>query len=230
MTREELIEKINNSDSGKSMNKAYEFGKHKGVGVYWNKDTDTVELPRAVFEYILSQVPTEEQEPSDAITLTKEAYSQLCLEASKWNELQMCEDAISREAVLETEYQIKDINGVEYVMLSEVQMKIRKMPSVQPSRKGHWIDVKEQMPEPLQSVIVTWKNHDPEPYYSDIKHKPFVGVAIYYRDKWWWWSAYTEDMLAEYGRSNADEVDDAIEITAWMPLPKPCGAEMESEE
>ena len=89
------------------------------------------------------------------------------------------------------------------------------------SRKGHWIDVKDQMPESLQSVIVTWKNHEPEPYYSDIKHKPFVGVAIYYRDKWWWWSAYTEDVLAEYGRSNEDEVDDAIEITAWMPLPEP---------
>ena len=59
MTREELIEQINNTDNGKSMNKAYEFGNHKGVGVYWNKQTDTVELPRGVFEYILRQVPTE---------------------------------------------------------------------------------------------------------------------------------------------------------------------------
>ena len=57
MTQEELKEVINNS--GKSMNKAYQFGKNKGVGVYWNKQTDTVELPRGVFEYILRQVPTE---------------------------------------------------------------------------------------------------------------------------------------------------------------------------
>ena len=38
------------------------------------------------------------------------------------------DDAISRGAVLNTEYQVKEINGIEYVMLSEVQMKIRKMP------------------------------------------------------------------------------------------------------
>ena len=59
MTQEELIEIINKTDSGKSMNKAYQFGRNKGVGVYWNKQTDTVELPEAVFRYILSLVPTE---------------------------------------------------------------------------------------------------------------------------------------------------------------------------
>lgn len=42
----------------------------------------------------------------------------------------VCDDAISREAVLNTEYQVKIINDIEYVMLSEVQMKIRKMPPV----------------------------------------------------------------------------------------------------
>ena len=42
----------------KGMNKAYQFGKNK-IGVYWNKQTDTVELPKAVFENILRQVPTE---------------------------------------------------------------------------------------------------------------------------------------------------------------------------
>ena len=32
-----------------------------GVGVYWNKQTDTVELPEAVFRYILSLVPTDKE-------------------------------------------------------------------------------------------------------------------------------------------------------------------------
>lgn len=45
-------------------------------------------------------------------------------------EQQPCDDAISREAVMNTEYQVKIINDIEYVMLSEVQMKIRKMPPV----------------------------------------------------------------------------------------------------
>ena len=49
-----------------------------------------------------------------------------------------CTDAVSRKAVLDTEYQIKDINGVEYVMLSEVQMKMRKLPSVT-QKSGKWI-------------------------------------------------------------------------------------------
>lgn len=47
-------------------------------------------------------------------------------------------DCISRQAVLNTEYQVKIINDIEYVMLSEVQMKMRKLPSVKP-QTGHWI-------------------------------------------------------------------------------------------
>lgn len=43
-----------------------------------------------------------------------------------------CEDVVSRQAVLDTEYQVKIINDIEYVMLSEVQMKMRKLPSVRP--------------------------------------------------------------------------------------------------
>ena len=51
----------------KSMNKAYTFGKNKGVKAYYNEQLCTVELPEAVFRYILSLVPTEEisQEPCD---------------------------------------------------------------------------------------------------------------------------------------------------------------------
>ena len=41
-------------------------------------------------------------------------------------------DLISRQAVLDTEYQVKVINDIEYVMLSEVQMKVRKLPPAQP--------------------------------------------------------------------------------------------------
>ena len=43
-----------------------------------------------------------------------------------------CTDAVSRQAAIGLEYIVKNINGVDYVMLSEVQMKLRKMPSVQP--------------------------------------------------------------------------------------------------
>ena len=49
-------------------------------------------------------------------------------------------DLISRQDAIGLEYIVKNINGVDYVMLSEVQMKLRKMPSVQPERTGKWID------------------------------------------------------------------------------------------
>ena len=45
----------------KELNKAYTFGKNKGVKAYYNEQLCTVELPEAVFEYILSLVPTEEK-------------------------------------------------------------------------------------------------------------------------------------------------------------------------
>ena len=48
-------------------------------------------------------------------------------------------DLISRQAAIDCEYQVKIINDIEYVMLSEVQMKMRKLPSAQPERKkGRW--------------------------------------------------------------------------------------------
>lgn len=53
------IKTLEQEPCGESMNKTYQFGKNRGVGVYWNKQTDTVELPEAVFRYILSLVPTE---------------------------------------------------------------------------------------------------------------------------------------------------------------------------
>lgn len=94
-----------------------------------------------------------------------------------------------------------------------------------PSIETDWIPVNDKLPEPLETVIITWENHEPEPYYWDIKDKPMVGVGIYHGEKWWWWSAYAEDMLAEYGDSKADRMDKAIEVTAWIPLPGPFKAE-----
>lgn len=88
-------------------------------------------------------------------------------------------------------------------------------------RSQQWISVKDRMPEKLEPVNIVWVNRQPERYYTDIKDKPFVATGVYCNDKWWWYSATCEDYLAEYGRSDCDEVDEAIEITHWMPLPGP---------
>jgi hypothetical protein len=92
----------------------------------------------------------------------------------------------------------------------------------QPERKkGRWIPCSERLPENIRPVIVTWKNTDPASYYQYIVGKHFTGTACYKNGKWYWYSSTTEDMLAEYGRYDSEEFDEAIECIAWMPLPEP---------
>lgn len=91
-----------------------------------------------------------------------------------------------------------------------------------------WIPCSERLPEDIRPVIVTWKNTDPKSYYQYIVGKHFTGTACYKNGKWYWYSSTTEDMLAEYGRYDSEEFDEAIECIAWMPLPEPY--EGESDE
>lgn len=89
---------------------------------------------------------------------------------------------------------------------------------VEPVRR--WIPCSERPPEELEPVNVVWVNHNPEPYYQEMKDIPQKATAVYYRKKWYWWSCVCEDLLAECGRNEPDLVDSAIEITHWMPLPE----------
>ena len=62
-----------------------------------------------------------------------------------------------------------------------------------------------------------------------------TATAVYCNKKWFWWSSICEDILAEYGRNDAEMVDEEVEIIAWMPLPEPYkeqnnGQKHESEE
>ncbi len=101
-------------------------------------------------------------------------------------------------------------------MIERIKIGIKKLPSAQ-----QWIPCKTRLPEDLEEVNVTWVNHRPEPYYEFVKDKPFTASAVYYKGDWYWYSSVCTDLLAERGKNEIDKIDDAIEITAWMPLPKP---------
>ena len=90
-----------------------------------------------------------------------------------------------------------------------------------------WTPCSERLPEDIRPVIVTWKNTDPASYYQYIVGKHYTGTACYKSGKWYWYSSTTEDMLAEYGRYDSEEFDEAIECIAWMPLPDPYQEEEE---
>lgn len=83
-----------------------------------------------------------------------------------------------------------------------------------------WIPASVRLPKELEPVNVVWVNHNPEPYYQEMKDVPQKATAVYYRQKWYWWSCVCEDLLAEYGTNETDQVDDDIEITHWMSLPE----------
>jgi len=96
--------------------------------------------------------------------------------------------------------------------------------SKQPEQR--WIPcTPDTMPDDLEEVYVTWVNHNPPWYYTEIKDKPFTAPAVYHRGKWYWYSSVCVDALAEYGKNDVDEVDKDIEIVAWCKMPEPYGGE-----
>ena len=136
-------------------------------------------------------------------------------------------DLISRQAarkVILDEFE-GWLTDEEVAQLKRLTKQIDELPSVEPEIK--WIPVSEGLPEDIKPVIVTWKNNDPKSYYQYIVGKHFIGTAHFKNGKWFWYSSVTEDLLAEYGKCDSEEFDEAIEVVAWMPLPEPYKTESE---
>ena len=113
-------------------------------------------------------------------------------------------------------------NEFEALLMAEKALK-----GVPDTNVGEWIPCSEKLPEELTPVNVTWVNRKPAPYYENIKNIPFTATAVYCNKKWFWWSSICEDILAEYGRNDAEMVDGDVEIIAWMPLPEAYKGETE---
>ena len=130
-------------------------------------------------------------------------------------------DLIKREDAIKSIKQWRDNDGSLFdVGLNQAIREIKAIPSAD-RPQGEWIPCSERLPENIRPVLVTWKNNDPASYYQYIVGKHFIGTAHYHRGKWYWYSSVTEDLLAEYGKCETEEFDEAIEAVAWMPLPKP---------
>ena len=131
-------------------------------------------------------------------------------------------DSISRQGAIDAVDAIGHIatmpDGDKCIRRSAVKYTLSMLPSAQPEQR--WIPVTERLPEDIKPVIVTWKNTDPKSYYQYIVGKRFIGTAHYKNGKWFWYSSVTEDLLAEYGRCDAEEFDEAIKVLAWQPLPE----------
>ena len=109
--------------------------------------------------------------------------------------------------------------GKDVSLVWECLDKVMQAPTAQPEQR--WIPCSERLPEDIKPVLITWKNTDPASYYQYIVGKHFIGSGHFCNGKWFWYSSTCEDYLAEYGRCDVDEIDEAIEVLAWMPLPDP---------
>jgi len=122
-------------------------------------------------EIAIMAIKALEQEPDAIHNEREQAYMKGYEDASKRFRTEPCEDAISRQAVLDL---CERFDGyVPYSVLSNYDM----LPSVSTEKTGRWIPVSERLPEIGQYVLCSLIKA------NDVKHR--VIICEYKREVWW---------------------------------------------
>ena len=104
------------------------------------------------------------------------------------------------------------IGACMYMGFDDIINVVKSIPTV-----NRWIPCSERLPENYHPVLITWVNNSPVmSCYEKDKGKPFTGCAHYCNGKWYWYSQFSDDILAEYGEYQ-ETVD--VDVLAWMPIP-----------
>nr|DAM59073.1 MAG TPA: Protein of unknown function (DUF551) [Caudoviricetes sp.] len=112
----------------------------------------------------------------------------------------------------------KPFKGTAYELGVKIMDFIENMDD---EKENGWIPVSERLPEDNIPVNITWINRKPEDYYKEIKDVPLSAAGVFFRGKWYWYSATVTEYLREYGKCEWDLMDEHIDVTHWMPFPEP---------
>ena len=153
----------------------------------------------------------------------QEEKAKLCqksyLAGMKHSRQEPCEDAISRQAVLEYINRILNQGTGKKKSFEFIQKYVEKLPPVNsPQPKTDWIPVSDRLPEDVLGgtsddvlICVT----------DSLEEAQTISTGFYSKPDQGWWSMWA------YG---CHRLDSEYKVTAWMPLPAPYKAEARTRD